>query len=235
MNRALAKLSLLLFAATPGAWADEIVYDKNVDTVVPDGSTSGVLSTIEVAELGTIDSLRITLNLEVPDGATGFTGDLYAYVQHGDRIAVLLNRPGRDSGRPSGYDDSVNLSVTFDDSAARGDIHGYRAALNGSHAIPLTFSLTGLWQPDGRIADPDSVLLSHARSAMLSEFTGEDSEGAWTIFVSDVSSGGQIRFTDWRLAATFTPIPEPNLCMTAALLALGFAVRQTRRRRNVVF
>ena len=70
----------------------------------------------------------------------GYNGDLYANVQHGSGMSVLLNRVGVTDGEPFGYDDS-GMNVTFADSAAA-DIHYYQAA-----ASP---GITGgaSWQPD---------------------------------------------------------------------------------------
>ena len=66
---------------------------------------------------------------------------------------MLLNRVGRTASNPVGFADS-GLDVSFDDAAANGDIHVYRAVTNPPAGTPLT----GTWQPDGRLADPAVVL-----------------------------------------------------------------------------
>ena len=48
---------------------------------------------------------------------------------------------------------------------------------------PAGTPLTGTWQPDGRITDPDLVDIADPRTAMLGSFQGLDASGAWTLFV----------------------------------------------------
>lgn len=154
---------------------------------------------------------------------------------HGAGYAVLLNRPGRRADNLFGYSDGGLTQVTFDDAAAGQDVHLYRLILNGSHSIPLGGPLTGTWQPDGRTTDPDLVLGTEGRGAMLSSFRGLDPNGDWTLFAADLSSGGQSAIEGWSLA--FAPVPEPAwgglglglACLGVALLRKKAASRGALR------
>jgi hypothetical protein len=148
-------------------------------------------------------------------------GDLYATLVHaGGGYGVLLNRLGRRSGSPFGYSDDAAVHVTLADDAAA-DIHQYRLTLTGSEAVPLAGALTGRWQPDGRTADPLSVTAASFREATLGSFAGVNPEGSWTLFIADVSGGGEYRLDSWTLAVTL--VPEPGrVGVVLALAALGW-------------
>jgi hypothetical protein len=63
---------------------------------------------------------------------------------------------------------------------------------------------------------------------MLAGFNGTmPSDGKWTLFASDLSSGAQAEVIGWGL--TITTIPEPS----AAALALAVCPLLLRRRRRV--
>lgn len=222
------KLCLLLVAAAQAALSEDISYHKDVNLDVPDASTSGIASTIDVAELGTINSVSITLNLQPSAGATAFLGDLYAYVQHGADKVVLLNRPGRTDIRTTGYDDNVSLSVSFSDTGAN-DIHNYRIPLTGNDSQPLLIPVTGVWQADGRPSNPDTVFDTDPRAEHLADFNGAVSSDSWTLFVSDVSAGGQVYFSDWSMTANITAIPEPTVISLLGIIPLSLAIRRRLR------
>ncbi|MDX1951032.1 MAG: PEP-CTERM sorting domain-containing protein [Verrucomicrobiota bacterium] len=206
--------------------AETNVYDAEINREIPDDSAAGVISTIEVPEipLEFVQYINVSVTLEISPGDTAFTGDLYAYLQHGDAIAVLMNRPGRTSTRQFGYDDNIAISLTFADDGQFGDIHNYRLTLNGDDFVPVTSPLGGRWQPDGRATDPDEVVESDPRTLTLSNFAGSDPSGDWTIYFSDLSSGGSYTLKEWSI--TIATIPEPS---TWALLATGFAILLTAR------
>lgn len=198
----------------------------NGELAIPDGEPEGVVTTIDL--LAPLDyrlqELRVTLEL-----ASAYNGDLYVTLSHGDGFSVLLNRVGRDESTPFGYGDPGFSSVTFSDSAPN-DVHIYRTFTVGDPALPLGGPLTGTWQPDGRTTDPDSVLGSDTRSAMLSSFVGSDPSGEWTLFLADLSLGGSSQLVSWSIEVTATAVPEPS---AAALALLGsgavWALRRHRR------
>ena len=227
------KLVLLLTAGVPLAAAEAPPpqsFTFTVNRAVPDGDLSGLADTqILPAGPAPIQSIAVTLQL-TPLGEGGFFGDLYATLTRlADGYAVLLNRSGRSPERPFGYSDGVPVQITLSD-AAPADIHHYRLTLLGDEARPLTVPLTGLWQPDGRAVDPLLVLGTHPRTATLVSFSGSELDGLWTMFVADVSGGGEFRLDAWGLEVTF--IPEPGRGLLLWLGLGGLAWQRARRRAN---
>ncbi len=218
----LLRLATLLSLAGVTAQAAVIITSDSPNSVIPDDSATGLTSTVHVTESQTISSVSVSLDLSVPSGLNGWIGDLYAYVQHGSDLAVLLNRPGRTDSTPDGYNDGQNASLTFTDGAVNGDIHDYRFTLFGNEITPLTSTLGGIWAPDGRVADPATVTAASPRSATLSQFTGGSSDGSWTLFIADLSGGGQYRLDSWSLTVNeFTPVPEPASMTVLTAVSLG--------------
>jgi len=184
----------------------------NVSTAIPDNNSVGLTNTqsVSIPNITEIESIIVTLNL-----SGGWNGDLYAYVVHGSGFAVLLNRPGRSASALDGSGSS-GMSVTFAD-AASFDIHT---------AIPMSGgTVTGTYQPDGRITDPLLVLNTDPRPAMLSDFIGIDPNGTWTLFLADQSAGEISTLQNWSM--TITGVPEPS----SALLALLSVSAILRRKR----
>ncbi len=190
------------------SWND---FGGSSSLAVPDHNATGVSDTRSLlTEFGQI--LHIDVFYEA---ASDFNGDIYLTLQHGSSQAILLNRPGRTASAPFGFDDS-GFRVTLSDTAASGDIHTYRAALDPS----LTSPLTGTWQPDGRAVDPALSLDTSARTAMLSVFNGKDVNGDWTLFAADLSSGGNTQILSWGLQITVVPEPDRlPVAMATALIA----------------
>lgn len=202
-----------------------------VNATIPDGSFSGLSDTRVLPAAGLeIRSIAVTLVLS-PLGEGGFLGDLYATLTHETGgYAVLLNRPGREPATmPFGYSDSVGVNITLADDAPA-VIHEYRLTLSGSHTVALADDLSGWWQPDGRAIDPVEVGPADARTALLESFAGRDPGGQWTLFLADVSSGGQYRLDSWTLSVTLIPEPAPAfLLLGLAALAGGVFRRLSRR------
>jgi hypothetical protein len=181
--------------------------------------TSGVVNT----EIPDDDDTGLTSTLSVPVGETGWSGDLYIYLQHDSEMSVLLNRPGSSSTNPFGYNDSQPITLTLTDTGANGDLHTYRA----SESVALTGPLTGSWQPDGRSSDPATVVTSDLRNAMLDQFHNLNSTGNWTLFVADLAGGGRYQLDSWSVA--IAPVPEPaTTAVTAGLLLGGWAAWRRR-------
>ena len=124
---------------------------------------------------------------------------------------MLLNRLGVTATSPYGSADS-GFDVTFSDSAAT-DIHS--ASAGGG-------VLTGTFQPDARNVSPFSVLDTSPRTAFLSSFNGLDPNGAWTLFIADVSPVGIGTLDSWGLTIDGTgPAGMPDGGSTVVLLANG--------------
>ncbi len=201
---------------------------------IPDDSTVGVTSEKTVQGLpAAIASVQVQLHLAPRDNQPMFNGDLHVTLSHGLGYAVLLNRTGRREGFGAGYGDS-GFQVTLSDDAPA-DIHTYRIAATGSHTTPLSntdvpSALTGVWQPDGRSADPFLVVINSNRDAMLSSFAGLDPNGLWTLHVSDLSQNGLGQVVDWGLQFTLVPEPAPAaLLATVALASLAALRRRSNR------
>jgi hypothetical protein len=130
-----------------------------------------------------------------------------------------LNRTGvtgTGSGDAFGYGNTgFNITLSSTSSGAQ-DVHFYQ---NYSPSYNGSGQLTGTWQPDGRNIDPQSAPSAFDAASRLNfgSFTGLNPNGTWTLFIADLSAGGQSDVVSWSL--DITAVPEP------ANVALGvFAV-----------
>lgn len=183
-----------------------------VNQAIPDANANGLSLFANLTGFGNtsvISNVTVSLNL-----TGGYNGDLYAFLSGPNGgFAVLLNRVGvSNSASAFGYSDA-GFNATFSDSAVNGDVHLYQDL--GTPGGPLI----GSWQPDGRNLDPlssPSLFLSAGRTATLSSFQNFDANGTWTLFLADLSSGGQSTLVNWSL--DITTVPEPGVW---ALTGLG--------------
>ena len=220
--RTISKLLALTLVLGLGlsARADFTFYYANGEPI-PDNSASGYLDSHTVGSVpGVISSVTVTLNI-----SGGYNGDLYVWLSHGGGLSVLLNRVGLSSTNGVGYGDAgfgldgLLNQFTLDDQAS-GDVHFYQAA---SYTFNGDEQLTGVWQPDGRILDPESAAGSFdtaSRANLLNVFDGMDPNGQWTLYVADLSPGGISTIEDWSLQIT-SVVPEPGVL---SLCALGLVV-----------
>jgi hypothetical protein len=234
MTKKVGALSLLLLTASGSTHGQVLTFDfSGINQSIPDGNPTGLANPqlINSAPNLTIGDLNVSLTISGTGLLGGFNGDLYATLQHESGFAVLLNRPSRRSGSSAGYNDSGGIDVTFDDAASR-DVHNYRLELNSSHAVPIVGSLTGTWSPDARDVDPAAVLDTSSRSAFLDGFIGLPINGAWALFVSDLSSGGTHQLDSWSMQVT--PVPEPaSVAFAGSLGLLAFSLwRRLQYRRS---
>jgi subtilisin-like proprotein convertase family protein len=207
-------LFLAAALALPVAHAASIIetFSASPAAAIPDGNPSGLASTQTVATTITqIENISVTLNV-----SGTYNGDLYLYLQHDTGFAVLLNRVGRTSANLFGSSDD-GFVVTLNDLGALADIHN---ANSGGGA------LTGNFASDGRNVDPNAVLDTSPRSALLNSFVGLDANGGWTLFVADLSGGDTHTLNSWSME--ITGVPEPG---TLSLLALSAATLLRRRRK----
>jgi subtilisin-like proprotein convertase family protein len=201
---------------------------------IPDGDFAGTSNT-QTLPVGQPDSriIDVTVVLNV---VGDYVGDIYALLLHNDgglaQHAVLLNRVGRTSDNPLGYDDGA-LNVRLNDAAPQGDIHSYRLTLSGDPTVPVSGGLTGLWAPDGRDANPTTVLDTTPRTAPLASFNGVSPNGTWTLFLADVDPGGQNTLVSWGLEITTAAVPEPEAwAIIFGGMCLAVAVLRRRSRRT---
>jgi hypothetical protein len=203
----------LLLTATSAFASVTTTYVFPAGVAVPDNSIIGLADTREIA--GTAGPLQhLVVSLELADG---WNGDLYAHIIHDSGFAVLLNRIGRTAAFTVGSGTS-GLQAVFDDSAPS-DIH---------LVAPTSGIVAGIYQPDARTADPDTVTDSSTRSAFLGSFAGLNPNGRWTLFLADLSPGGTSTLTSWSLQVT--TVPEPG----AGLLTVGgmFLILLARKRHK---
>src|ERR1051325_11661179 len=204
-------LVMLVLAAAAPARATLYTYDfTGINTTIPDNDSAGfsdtrTLSGMTGTPTTTINDVNVTLNI-----SGGYNGDLYGYLVHDSGFAILLNRVGRTSTDSFGYSDS-GFNITLDDSATT-DIHLYGG--NGGSA------LTGTWKPDGRDVDPNLVLDTSPRTALLSSFNGLDPNGAWTLFLADAAGGDESVLVSWSLGISVVPEPTEWAMIIFAALAV---------------
>lgn len=189
-------------------WAAQggIIYSSFANGgLIPDGSPSGTAGTATTSGfLPSLSDISVTLNI-----SGGYNGDLYAGLSYGGVLVPLLNRVGVTSGDGFGYGDT-GFGVTLS-SAGANDVHSY-----GSHSPSFNGDgqLTGTWQPDGRAIDPLSApgSFDSASRVGFGSFNSMNPNGSWTLFVADLSGGGQSQLVSWEL--DITAVPEPvNLAL----------------------
>lgn len=218
----------LLALSAAGAWAQasETNFTFNVGQTIPDGSPVGLTlaTNLTIGAGAVISSLTVSLDI-----TGGFNGDLYAcLVGPAGGYAVLLNRAGVGGGSAFGYG-NAGFQVTFDDTASS-SIHYYQSA-PGGYSINGNGQLTGVWQPDGEAVDPLSspaAFDGQPRTALLSSFSGTSPNGTWTLFLADLSSGGQSTLEDWRLNLMVAPEPSAPALTVLGLAGAGVLLRRRK-------
>jgi subtilisin-like proprotein convertase family protein len=210
-------LSTVALLTGLSARAADYAYTNQVNAVIPDGNPNGLSSTIEVSgAAGSITNISVFLSV-----AGGYTGDFYSYLSSDNGgFAVLLNRVGRTSGTPLGYED-IGMTLSLSDLAGA-DVHNY----GGNFGNPLI----GIWQPDGRDVNPQLVLDTDLRLAPLNSFNNRTPNGTWTLFFSDMAGGGEGTLVDWGLL--IQTVPEPVSLSLAMLGAVLLVAARWRKRRG---
>jgi len=213
-----------------GAWGGQTVNPSlAVNAAVPDGNPVGISSSLTVGGLsGDIATVQVSLDI-----TGGYNGDLYAYLTGPQgQVAVLLNRSGVSGSNPFGYD-NPGFNITLSDISAN-NIHDYQAV---NYSLdPVTGQLTGMWAPDGRNLDPqsDGSAFDSApeTSAALGSLAGTSADGTWTLFVADLSGGGQSTLVSWGLTVVTVPEPRAWTMLGSGLLLLMW-IAKIRNRPNL--
>jgi subtilisin-like proprotein convertase family protein len=222
VNLAKTLATVLLLTVISAGAQNVCTYSNSVNQDIPDATTTGtsgqLLSTIEVSGVeGSISDLTVFLNI-----SGGYNGDLYGYLQgENGGFTVLLNRVGKPDNLGFGYGDA-GFNVTFSDMALAGDIHVY----GGNGGDPLT----GTWQPDGRNINPQEVLASDPRMAMLASFNNLNPNGTWTLFLADFANENVSTLVSWGFE--FQAVPEPATIQFLAAFGGLAAAGAWWRRRN---
>jgi subtilisin-like proprotein convertase family protein len=190
-------LQLMLALAGTTFVSQAAIYSTNWSsgfvngTTVPDGSYSGWTDTrtVNTMPAGTLNGVAVDLNLN-----SGWTGDLYAYLQSGSGFVVLLDLVGGGSyGPASNLDVTLAAGSSWGVNSIGGNIYSY-----GGGATSGTY-----WNPDNNNA---GITLT-ANSGTLGSFTVANA--TWTLFIADLSGGGVTTVADWGLQMDITAVPEP--------------------------
>jgi hypothetical protein len=204
---------------------------------IPDHDATGVLRGITVSGLNAGPAYDVYVSLGIEGtGNGGYVGDLYAYLAHQTPLGsydmvVLLNRPGRSASLLSGYDDT-GLDITLSDQAAT-DIHIYQSV---SHLVDADGVLSGTWQPDRRLFDPDRVTDASGRATTtLDSLVNGNANGDWYCFIADMESGGTMQLNAWSLSfSEASAVPEPASALSVAgMLASALLLRSRRRKDRI--
>ena len=214
-------IAMALLLAGVGQAQTNFTYSSGtLNTVIPDANPVGITASTTTSGLsGVITNVSVNLNI-----TGGFNGDLYAYLAGPvGQFAVLLNRVGVTSGNPFGYFDS-GFNITLDSSGA--NVHNYQS---GGYTI-TSGQLVGTWAPDGRNISPLSspgAFDTASTTANLASFNNTSPNGAWTLFLADLSGGGQSTLVSWGMTISTVPEPQPW-----AMIASGAAMLVAFRRRR---
>src|SRR5262249_55573664 len=141
-------------------------------------------------------------------------------------FAILLDRVGASNNASAFGYGNAGFNVTISDSSAN-DVHFYQ---NFSPIYNSGGQLTGSWMTDGRNIDPmtnaPAAFLTAPQSALLSSMNGVDANGTWTLFLADLSSGGNSTVLSWGLTLT---VPEPTTISLGALGLVLLAIKRSRK------
>jgi len=91
--------------------------------------------------------------------------------------------------------------------------------------------LDGTWQPDRRLASPDTVTNDTVRaSATLDSIVNGNANGNWYLFAADMQTGGTTQLNGWSVSFTsLSAVPEPaNTLALGGLLASAMLLRNRR-------
>ncbi|WP_309385875.1 hypothetical protein [Cerasicoccus frondis] len=212
----MAFISIIPLAALGALSATPFSETYTLGQVIPDNSPTGFSDTqfIDAPSITSIETLEIELVL-----SGGWIGDLYGYVQHDSGFTVLVNRLGRTESEPFGSSASA-LNVTF--TADGPDIHVSDAPY------------TGIFGPDARTTDPDTLLDTDPRVADFSSFIGLPASGNWTLFLADVSPGETTTVDSWSLSITGVPEPQTSIVMLGLAAGAVVLTRAYMRQRRKV-
>lgn len=224
MKKQIGILMLLLVTLTSRADLTNLTVSVTNNAVVPDANPVGLTSTLNVSGLGEfITNITVTLNI-----TGGFNGDLYAYLlSPEDSSVILLNRVGMSSSNYFGYGDT-GFNITLD-SASGNNVHNYQ---NFSPTFNGSGQLTGTWAPDRRTNDPaysaPSAFDAAPTGNTFANLDGLNPNGVWTLFIADLSPGGQSTLVSWGLTVVTVPEPQTWTLLGGSLAAFWMMARQRR-------
>jgi subtilisin-like proprotein convertase family protein len=224
LKKTLGILMSLLVTLASRADVTNLSVTNTPNAAVPDANPAGLASALNVSGMsGVTAGLTVALNI-----TGGFNGDLYAYLLSPQgSLVVLFNRVGISSGNSFGYG-NTGFNVTLD-SAAVNNIHTYQS---GSYSLNGGGQLTGTWAPDSRTIDPlaaPSAFDAAPTGSTLANLDGASPNGDWTLFIADLSGGGQSTLVSWGLTIVTVPEPQTNTLLGGGLAAFWMLARKLRK------
>jgi subtilisin-like proprotein convertase family protein len=203
-----------------------IIYSpgNNINANIPDGNPVGWAGTATASGyLPSISAVSVNLNI-----SGGYNGDLYAYLSYGGVLVPLLTRVGTTSGNAFGYANTgFNVTLSSTASGAQ-DVHSYQ---DHSASYNESGQLLGTWQPDGRAIIPATSQPDFEASRVsFGSYNAMNPNGTWTLFLADLSAGGQSQLVNWSL--DITAVPEP-VNVAVDIFAGVFLVVTLARSRQV--
>jgi hypothetical protein len=188
-----------------------------INANIPDGSAVGWSGTATASGLDRyITGVSVNLNI-----SGGYNGDLYAYLSYGGVLVPLLNRVGVGSGDAFGYG-TAGMNVTLADGLGLTDIHTVASPVSGNS-----------YAPDGRAVNPLGApsTFDAAGTVNFSSYNGMNPNGTWTLFIADLSAGGQSQLTGWSLDLTTSAVPEPANAALAIFAGVFLVVTLARNQQ----
>jgi len=183
-------VALLAPAGAYGTLYTETFNSGSSVGAIPNGSPVGVTFRGTVNNIPpalTVGGLTVQLNI-----SGGFNGSLYAYlVAPNGTLVVLMNQPGVTDDNPFGAYGS-GMNITLQDGTST---HGSIQNEDSGSALSGTYNAAGT----------------------LANFNGSAADGTWSLYFSDLASGGGTStLNSWSL--NISAVPEP---VNTALLAMG--------------
>ena len=189
----------LILVAVPAMAQIRIERGFSVGQTAPDRGQYVSSFALSDGSITNITDVNVTLNLSSPvAGNSMWLGDLYVSLTHGtafenERVAVLLNRPGRNNTDQWGSD-LTSLAITLDDSVAAPNVYNIMSA-------------TGVYRADGRIGvNPYGSPVAYNSQqiiAGLSALNGAWLDSSrWSLLVADTEEYAVARLDSWRLTIT---------------------------------
>ena len=199
--------ALIDFTGSGGTYSAAGSYTPGANPI-PDYPGSGLAYTLHFGDLSATAITGLTVTFTT---SGGWNGDIYAYLSHGDGLAVLLNRVGAGAGDADGYGTSGFDTITLG-LAGADDIHG----------VMNPTSAHGAYEADGRLSYTDT-----ARINKLDVFDGANPYGNWTLYFEDDANLNISSLDSWSVNL-LAAVPEPT---TWALVTFGvlFGAVQLRR------
>ena len=216
-------LSGLADATAPVSAGDvttNLTFQQEVQANIPAPDPAGVIVTINVPDSVLVGEVEAEITVDTKD-----LGRLAATLSHGGAMASLVNRVGMDERQSVGLTKNT-FWITLDDDAPQEDDAHLEPALGSTPFL-------GLHQPDGRGEFIGDGITTDDRDNMMFALAGQDSAGAWDLFVGDFRMLGSTRseFRRWAMTIKSPCGPEryvgratdlaPGSGITALALAGG--------------